>query len=173
MHLPPGLCPGPHWRNLKLSGEGKWRGKEEKGMGGERSCSSKHSFKIPPNPSLTKNCHHMLSSPSSSSCPLFNTWPVLDRSSRCDWNKTNAFCRHRTSDCNYSSVNGMTMHNELSHKFRTLRFFGSDSHFDHRKKSKIVATMARYPGWKLSKLLSRPGSATDPAGGAYSAPQIP
>jgi len=47
------------------------------------------------------NCHHVLSSPSSSPCPLLNTCPILGRSLRCGSSNANALkpSADRTSDC--------------------------------------------------------------------------
>jgi len=43
---------GQRWER---KGEGKWRGHDEKRMGGEGSCSSKNSFKITV---IMCSCHH-------------------------------------------------------------------------------------------------------------------
>ena len=93
-------------------------------MGGKKSCSSKNSFKISWSRSNDNNCH-VLSSPLSFPCPLRNTCPILGRLSRCGWSETNALKPFADTELMTAITvlsNGMTEHNKLSQKFRTLRF---------------------------------------------------
>jgi len=103
MRLRPGSAPGPlgkltalprpaAFREVrrtakeKKSGEGKWSGKEEKGMGGERSCSSKNISLKYFGPGPTKITVTMCSLHRYrliARCAI--TCPVLGKLSRCGW----------------------------------------------------------------------------------------